>query len=125
MKNKNVFVAFIIGSVLLISGCGTSAPKTLYTWNNYEATSQNLNGKEFDSELVDLHMLEIEKIINDSSENNQKVAPGLYAEYAQLLYQKRKKSEAKKYFLLEKQVYPESAVFIDQMLKKLFGENLL
>jgi hypothetical protein len=77
-----------------------------------------------EKEILEKHILELEKIIVDSEEKKQRVAPGIYAEYAQLLYETNKLSDAKKYFLLEKQTYPESSIFIDRVLKKLYGETL-
>jgi hypothetical protein len=79
--------------------------------------------KGHEKEVLEKHIIELEKIILDSETKQQRVAPGIYAEYAQLLYETNKPSEAKKYFLLEKQTYPESSIFIDRVLKKLYGDE--
>ena len=107
-----------------MTGCGANKPKPLYVWSDYVKTSTDVVTESHDEKSVAEHMAVLEKIFKESEEKGTRVAPGLYAEYAELLYQHRNKIEAKKYFILEKQTYPESAVFIDSVTTKLYGEAL-
>lgn len=96
----------------------------VYIWGNYQYTSSAYGMFHESQEIVDKHLQEIENIINNSNEKGQRVAPGIYAEYGQMLYESGRKSDAKRYFVLEKNTYPESAVFIDRVLIKLYGEGV-
>ena len=72
-------------------------------------------------EVLEKHIFELEKIISESEAKEQRVAPGIYAEYAQILFETKKKEKAKKYFTLEKNTYPESTRFINRVMVKLYG----
>jgi hypothetical protein len=63
------------------------------------------------------YIKEIKKIIDNK---DSKVPPGIYAEYAYAIYLKKKTKLAKEYFDKEKETYPESSIFIDHILKKLY-----
>lgn len=105
-------------------GCQQPVEPPLYIWGDYVNTSTEygMNGQE--KEILEKHVQELSKIIKESEEKNQRVAPGIYAEYGQILFQTSKKEEAKKYFLLEKSVYPESTHFINRVIVKLYGASL-
>jgi len=114
----------MIGIVFpFLVGCVQTQPP-LYHWGNYVSSSTNYGMQGHQKEVLEKHIAELEIIINESEQKNQRVAPGLYAEYAQLLYETNKKELSKKYFSLEKQTYPESVQFINGVLKKLYGETI-
>ena len=115
-------ILFIV-TILIFTGCQQQVQPPLYIWNNYVHSSTDYGVKGHEKEVLEKHIVELEKIISDSKEKEQRVAPGIYAEYAQLLYESNKPSEAKKYFLLEKETYPESSIFIDRVIKKLYGDE--
>ena len=121
MKKIYSLISMLV-AVLVLSGCGKQVAPPLYSWGNYVDSSTNygMNGHEI--EVVDQHLAELRKIIDESNAVNQRVAPGIYAEYAQILFETNKKENAKKYFLLEKQTYPESNQFIDLVMAKLYGD---
>jgi hypothetical protein len=118
----NKKLIFMMLSFILLSACAQS-PQTIYTWGDYVETSTSYATKGDEKEYVEKHLSEIKKIIDQSEMEKRRVAPGIYAEYAQLLYEEGKQEEAKKYFLLEKETYPESEVFIDNVLAKLYKEG--
>jgi hypothetical protein len=122
MKKHIVFVLIIGFFFSLLIGCVQPQPP-LYHWGNYINSSANYGMNGHEKEVMEKHILELETIINESEAKNQRVAPGIYAEYAQLLYETNKKEEAKKYFALEKQTYPESTKFINGALTKLYGDE--
>ena len=118
----NKKLLFMILSSVLLSACA-QPPKTLYMWGDYVETSTAYATKGHEKEYAEKHFNEIKKIIDQSDMEKRRVAPGIYAEYGQLLYEDGKQEEAKKYFLLEKDTYPESEVFIENVLAKLYMEG--
>lgn len=123
MKINIYFSCTLLALITLNSGCATTKPPQ-YVWGDYQYTSTAYGMFGHKKEVLEKHTQELEKIISESNANNQRVAPGIYAEYGQLLYEINKRIEAKKYFLLEKSTYPESTRFIDLVLVKLFGDTI-
>lgn len=116
---KNTFKFFIISIIVLaFTGCGQEVVPPIYKWENYYSYDM----KSQEKEELEKHSAVLNKIITESENEKRRVAPGLYAEYAQILFETGKKEEAKKYFILEKQIYPESTIFIDRVIKKLYGD---
>lgn len=109
--------------ILLFTGCGRTVQPPLYNWGNYVKSSSDYGMYGEKKEILEKHILELEKIINESEAKEQRVAPGIYSEYAQILYETNKREKAKKYFALEKNTYPESTQFIDRVMIKLYGEQ--
>ena len=114
----------ITAFTLFFTGCQQAVQPPLYSWGNYVQSSSDYGMKGHEKEVLEKHLEELNKIITQSNSEDRRVAPGIYAEYAQILFETNKKEEAKKYFLLEKQTYPESSIFIDRVLSKLYGENI-
>lgn len=121
-----IYIKLAITSFLMFIfiGCQQPVEPPLYIWGDYVKTSTEygMNGQK--KEVLEKHVQELAKIIEESGEKNQRVAPGIYAEYGQILFETAKKEEAKKYFLLEKSIYPESAQFIDRIIIKLYGASI-
>ena len=122
---RNLFtISLILTLFFIFTGCGKKVEPPLYTWGNYVESSANYGMYGERKEVLEKHLSELEKIINESEEKNKRVAPGIYAEYGQILYETNKRKKAKKYFYLEKNTYQESSIFIDRILKKLYGSEL-
>lgn len=119
---KKLGLLITLGFLLLFSGCAQQVEPPIYTWNDYVSSSSEYGMKGEQKEVLEKHLSVLEKIINDSDNEKKRVAPGIYAEYAQILFETNKKEKAKKYFLLEEQTYPESRMFINRVIKKLYGE---
>lgn len=117
---KTIFLISLFTTIF--TGCQKNETEPIYEWNNYiySSIAYGLFGDK--EEIRDKHKLELITIIQESESKNIRVAPGIYAEYAQVLFTSGQKDEAKKYFILEKTTYPESAIFIDKVLLKLYGE---
>jgi len=121
---KNMYFIGIVFVMIMSNGCAQKTIKPpLYLWDNYQYTSSAYGMYGEKKEILDRHTQEVKKIIEQSESKNQRVAPGIYAEYGQLLYENNKKEEAKQYLLLEKSTYPESAHFIDLIIMRLYGEK--
>lgn len=119
MKKNIIYSIFFI---LIFAGCNQEV-KSLYVWGDYTKSSSEYGMKGHEKEVLEKHLTVLKNIIDESEQKKERVAPGIYAEYAQILYETNKKEDAKRYFILEKQTYPESSRFIDRVLAKLYGEQ--
>lgn len=95
-----------------MTGC---AQQKMYYWGNYSKTLYDFRKKPGEETLLN-HKLELEKIVKVSTEKSLKIPPGVYAELGYLYFRENNGQEAIKFFQLEKQVYPESHVFMDRMV---------
>lgn len=118
---RNPLLLFFALCILLASASGC-APSRKYAWGNYDATLyshyKNPNKKE-------AHLERLREIVQNA-ETEDKVAPGLYAEYGYALYEFGKIPEAITYFEKEKAKWPESNVLMQKMIRnaKRHQENL-
>lgn len=99
-------------------GLGGSAPKTLYNWHGYEsaryAVASNPTEKSV-QELIDTY----EKLINKQGKGLRKAPPpGVCAEYGYLLIKKGERSRGLELLKREIDLYPESKVFIQRIIKQ-------
>lgn len=122
MKKTIKYLIVPTMAIFLLSGC-VEQPKPLYSWGNYVASTGEYTIKGHEKEVREKHSAELKNMIEESQSKDMRVPPGIYAEYAQVLFESNQPSEAKKYFLLEKNTYPESTIFIDRVIKKLYGDN--
>ncbi len=113
--------------VLLVSVAaiaGACAPQQKYYWGSYE---EDLYGYYKDPEQLESFMQALEQAIENAEEGQKEgpsldgtnppvLAPGLYAEFAYLLMIKNQPSEARRYFVREKETWPESTVLMDKMI---------
>lgn len=99
-----IFLMLIVFS--LFGGCASN----MYYFGNYSETLYAYK-KEPNEKTRKAHSDELKKIIYESKEKNSRVPPGIYSEYAYLLYQQGQKDEALQLIQLEEQTYPESHTF--------------
>jgi hypothetical protein len=71
---------------------------------------------------LDRHAAILIRTIDESKAKNNRVPPGIYAEYGYLLWQRGQKAEAEVQFHLETTTYPEAGAFITLALQILRGE---
>jgi hypothetical protein len=101
---------FIALCIVSIAGC---APKTLYSWNNYdEKLYQHYKDPANNDEFVE----QLREVISEAEESG-KVPPGLYAEYGFALFEKGSYPDASRYFKLESDKWPQSRVLMAKMIK--------
>lgn len=110
---QSIFVVL----ALLIVGC-SNAPKPMYKWGNYQDAQIAYSKNTDDKKSLQKYEKELKKIISYDN-----VGPTIYSEYAFVLVKLGKKDEAKAYFEKEMQKFPESTVFIKNVIKKIYGEN--
>ncbi len=102
----------------LMSGC-SSQPKPLYNYGEYSESYYHAK-----KELSPDSALELQKAIEYSIENatdsrSARVAPGMYANLGYIYLKGGKTDKAIESFIKEKTIYPESAHFMDRMIKKI------
>lgn len=114
-------IVLAAAALMLLSGCVT---QNKYDWGTYDTS---LYGYYKDPEQLEELMQALEQTIDDSTAAStqqasatdgspRKIAPGLYAEYGYLLMLTNRRGEARKYFLMEKETWPESTVLMDKMI---------
>ena len=92
--------------------------KRLYSWGHYdEASYYYLKNK--DEKSTQLMIDSYKRIIEKQTGLRGVVPPGIYADYGFLLIQLKKTEEGKAMLKKEIELYPESQVFIDRILKTL------
>lgn len=107
-----------IATGLLMSAC-SSQPKPLYNYGEY-SESYYQSKKELTADSA----LELQKAIEYSIQNaadsrSARVAPGMYANLGYIYLKGGKTDKAVESFNKEKEIYPESAHFMDRMIKKI------
>ena len=108
---KIIFSLIIVG---FLFSC--AAPKPLYNWGDYENLSYKAVKSNEDADIQNL-MLALNTISkNTTTATSGRVPPGVCADYGYFLMKKGKVEEGKKWMIKEKELYPESAVFIDRIL---------
>lgn len=101
----------LLGSVLL-AGC--SGPKTLYQWETYQAqTYEYFKGEEAREAQVEALERDLQKI----KSTGKAVPPGYHAHLGMLYADLGKDDQMVQQFNTEKALFPESARYMDFLLK--------
>jgi hypothetical protein len=111
---KTLFL-LLLPAFLLVS---CSSQKPLYSWENYNQASYNYL-KNSDEKSTQQLIETYQKIIDKQKGTRAAVPPGLYADYGFILLQANKTDQGKAMLKKEIELYPESKVFIDRILKML------
>jgi hypothetical protein len=112
---KQVTKLCVTGLMAIILG-GCAAPK-LYYWGDY-SESLYAHRKTPGDETLRTHTQELEKIISVSKRRNRRVPPGVYAELGYFYLKANKPQQAVAYFRQEQQLYPESTILMERLIKK-------
>jgi hypothetical protein len=102
----------------LCSGCQTT--RDLYNWGRYEPLTYATLAKPHEISFGEQTIL-LEEDIEIGRSKDLLPPPGLYAHLAYLYLQAGDVDSAVGAFQREKELYPESEVFVDQMLNKLIN----
>lgn len=95
----------------LFSGCTS----TRYNWSGYEDA---LYSQYKDPANQVSYMEELQEIVEASAKKPEiRIPPGIYAEYAYMLYQTGRYTEAVVYFRKEHDLWPESRFFMQKMIR--------
>lgn len=126
--SKNICVVLV--NILTASFLISCAPQEGYSWGAYEI---ELYGYYNNPERLENLMKALEEAIAEGEKleksapatakgKSRRVPPGLYAEYGYLLTLNGD-SRAKSYFEKEKEIWPESKVLMDKMIKVIDQNN--
>ncbi len=100
--------------VSFLAGCATTA-KPLYYWQDYSDSLYKYK-KEPSDETFAAHKQTLQGIIELSGEKETRVPPGVFAELGLMYMKEGSAAEAVKFFRLEEETYPESAVLMSKMI---------
>lgn len=104
----------IVAALLGLTGCATS--HGLYDWGGYDAL---LYESYKDPAGVPKSMQALAAHIGALEKGGKRVAPGLHADLGTMLLQAGDKDGALSNFRRERELWPESAVVMDAMIKNL------
>ena len=113
MKKSSASLSVLLVPVMFIMDCA-SVP-TIYKWDGYqEQVSLHLTGKAGPEQQI----IELEKNLSKIQANG-KTPPGYMAHLGLLYAEVGNDGQAKKYFQTEKELFPESAPFMNYLLAKI------
>ncbi len=104
-----------LGALVCLSFLGCANPYDYYEDSLYSAL--RVPKQEVYTEHAEL----LGEIVEYYQERDQKPPPGILAEYGFYLARVGRTEEAKRYFAAERQVYPESAVFMTVLERTING----
>lgn len=108
-------VALVVLALAATSSCVSD--KSLYSWGHYEDSVYRVcHGADTFDLAKDVQLLSQE--IDRAHAEGRRVAPGIHAHLGYLYYVSGNTGAAIEHFIAEKQLYPESATFIDGMLAR-------
>ncbi|WP_027014688.1 DUF4810 domain-containing protein [Comamonas composti] len=113
MKSVLARAAFVLAP-LLLAGCASPSP-ALYTWGNYQ--TQLYKHLKDDGSSPEEQLFQLEEMQQKARASGQALPPG-YRAHMGLLYAKLgNHQQAALQLSEEKRAFPESAVFMDLLLK--------
>ncbi|WP_375055278.1 DUF4810 domain-containing protein [Zobellella sp. DQSA1] len=113
MDKKRYTFSLLMAAVLL-AGC--AGPSTLYQWDGYQPSVYQYY--QVDNNNLDEQVAQLEESIEKARAKDRRVAPGLHAHLGLLYANSGREQQALEQFAAEKRLFPESAVFMDFLLKQ-------
>ncbi len=112
------FLHFVLFGIILLSFTNCSTHKPLYYYGDYSEEYYTAKRELTPEAKLQLqHSIE-EAINNPNNSISQRVAPGMYANLGYIYLKNANNAKAIEYFEKEKQLYPESAYFMQRMINK-------
>lgn len=103
--------------MLLLSGCAAK-PKPLYYWGEYEDLVYAMYVAPGEADTL-TQIAKLNEDIQKTHDNGQRVPPGIHAHLGYMYSIIGNTGASLGEFETEKQLYPESSVFIDRIIGKL------
>lgn len=101
-------LCLVAALALFVSGCA----QTRYAWDGYDDRLYSYYKNPAES---DQFMEGLQEIIQDGEAENR-VPPGIYAEYGYMLYERGKFPDAVVWYTKERDKWPESRILMDKMI---------
>ncbi|QTQ14920.1 DUF4810 domain-containing protein [Treponema parvum] len=117
-KNYYRKAVLLLPILLVITSISCASNKPLYDWYDYQEDSYHYL-KNADEKSVKTLIETYEKIISKQNASRAAVPPGIYADYGYLLIRSGKTKEGTEMLKKEVELYPESEVFVSQIIKRL------
>ncbi len=108
---KKIAAVAMVTSSIVLTGCQTD--QGLYHWGEYESSLYDFYKDPAKQGVF------FEQALNAIEQADDRVAPGMYAEYATLLLHQGKTDEAIIYYSKERELWPESKKLMDAMINNL------
>lgn len=108
---KNIICAF--GMLFVLSACKTTTEPLYYHGEYNKAVYTYFKG---DAATPQEQIASLQKIIQDAAAKGKKVAPGVHAHLGLLYFDSGNATEGQQHFEQEKQLFPESAQYLDFLL---------
>ncbi|HSH68799.1 MAG TPA: DUF4810 domain-containing protein [Deferrisomatales bacterium] len=122
MPRKLQSLAFLpIVVVLLACGCATQKPP-LYRWGEYERLIYEMYAKPGAAE-PGTQVAKLSADVERTLAEGKRVPPGVHAHLGYMYYIQGNRGAALHEFTTEKEVFPESTVFVDGILTRLQGNT--
>jgi len=110
---KNIFI-FILLTFFI--GCATQKP--LYNWGNYQDVSYQYMKNNTEEDLDKL-LVTYQYLIDNQKVGRKVVPPGICADYGYFLIKNGKFDEGLTMMKMEIELYPESSVFIEGIIRRI------
>ncbi|MFL7964776.1 hypothetical protein SAMN03159488_05589 [Pseudomonas sp. NFIX10] len=110
--NKAVKLALMLTAVATVAGCQT-APQSLYQWESYQPQVYEY----FKGEPKEAQVEALERDLQKINASGRKAPPGYHAHLGMLYLSMGKDDQMVQQFRTEKVLFPESAAYMDFLLK--------
>jgi len=108
-----------MAAILLMAGCNQKPP--IYRWGVYEPLLYHMYNKPGKAD-PGAQVARLSEDIERTHAEGKRIPPGVYAHLGYMYYLQGSPGEAQAAFETERKLFPESAVFIDGILKRLRQE---
>ena len=110
--SKAVKLALVLTAVATVAGCQT-APQPLYQWESYQPQVYEY----FKGEPKEAQVEALERDLQTNNASGRKAPPGYHAHLGMLYLSMGKDDQMVQEFRTEKALFPESASYMDFLLK--------
>ena len=112
---KIVIALVALGFSMINFGCATQ--QQMYYWGDYSDTLYDVK-KDPGVESLAKHKEMLENIVEESEKRNLRIPPGVCAELGYIYALQNNTKTAISLFEREKQIYPESTIFMDRLIQQ-------
>jgi hypothetical protein len=112
-----------ITGILILTALMSSCVKPMYYWGKYDDAVYS-HQKNLDDRSAKKLVAAYADMVNNAKKGQRGVPPpGVYADYGFFLIQQGRDKQGERMIELEMKTYPESAFFIQQLLKMMSDGN--